>query len=687
MLVREGDTTRVGVRLGRAAVTLNPVLTEARDDAREAFVSIPNVAPLSITARAIDAVPRLGEADVIRVVQLLPGVHARNDFSTSFNVRGGEADQNLILIDGYPIHNPFHVGGLFSTFIESTVRDVSLHTGGFPARFGGRLSSVLDVRSAVESRPGVHGSADVSALGATAQLGGAFMEQRGTWTAAVRRTYADRVIDAFSDNVFPYHFRDLHAHAAYAFPNDVRIAVTAYAGKDIVDADYAEFAADSGETRASWGELQFSWGNEVVGATISKTFATGSQAPVVSALLGDRATIEQRISRSSFSTTFDQGAGSFREVGLVRETRLAGALTAQAAAHDWSLGYDLAWHRTRHEMGSPQVQTRALARAQDGASFSAYVEDTWRVSPRWLLGGGMRVETLSERAWAGISPRLSVKYFLDPELAITISTGRFTQWMHSNALEEGPIRLFDLWTASDDVTPVTSAWHYQVGGEKWFTATRYLRLEGYFKQYDRLLEPNRAESPSLRGDEFTTVRGDAYGFDVMLKDIGTGRTSGWISYSYGVTARERNGVRYFPGQDRRHNVNAVGRTQLGKFVLGARFAFASGTPFTEMVGEIVRRVYDPWRDAWGTGGGERDAEYVGGPLDGGRLPPSQRLDLNVSRDFRVRRATVSPFISVVNAYNAQNVFIYDYEFHHDPPTRRAISQLPIVPSIGVHIAF
>ncbi len=164
VVVRAGDTTRVELRLQAEAQVLNAVRTEARPIDRELFDSRPAVGTVQITARAAEGVPKLGEPDVLRIVQLLPGVEARNDFSTGFNVRGGEADQNLILLDGYPIYNPFHVGGLFSTFIDPTVGDITLMTGGFPARYGSRLSSVLDVHSADEARAGLHGT--VGALAA-----------------------------------------------------------------------------------------------------------------------------------------------------------------------------------------------------------------------------------------------------------------------------------------------------------------------------------------------------------------------------------------------------------------------------------------------------------------------------------------------------------------------------------------
>jgi hypothetical protein len=182
-------------------------------------------------------------------------------------VRGGEADQNLILIDGYPIYNPFHLGGLFSTFMDATVRDATLMTGGFPARYGGRLSSVLDVRSSIEERPGIHGSGEISLLGATAALAGPLTS--GSWLLAARRTYADKVVDAFSDEVLPYHFKDVHGHLTTQLPGNFRFSITGYGGNDELNTDLTEVQDDSAQASPGEGSFKFAWGNSVLGTTLS----------------------------------------------------------------------------------------------------------------------------------------------------------------------------------------------------------------------------------------------------------------------------------------------------------------------------------------------------------------------------------------------------------------------------------
>jgi hypothetical protein len=154
-----------------------------------------------------------------------------------------------------------------------------------------------------------------------------------------------------------------------------------------------------------------------------------------------------------------------------------------------------------------------------------------------------------------------------------------------------------------------------------------------------------------------------------------------------VSRRARDGRSWAPGSDRRHDLNVVATRQLSKYRVGARFNLATGTPYTPIVGGVTRRVYDPSRDRWGTGDPEILVESLGGAHNSERFPLTHRLDLDVSRQFRVRGATVAPYVGVANVYNAKNVFVYLYKYTTDVPTRRAISQFPILPSAGVRVAF
>ena len=214
-----------------------------------------------------------------------------------------------------------------------------------------------------------------------------------------------------------------------------------------------------------------------------------------------------------------------------------------------------------------------------------------------------------------------------------------------------------------------------------------MRLEGFYKRYDRLLEANKSEDPSIHGDEFLPARGTSYGLDLLARMQPATGPGGWIAYTYGVSSRSRDNEHWAPGHDRRHDLNVVGTWRVNRYRFGARLGYATGTPYNPIVGEIARRTYDPSTDHWGSGNPVRYVESLSGPRNGARFPPTERLDIDVAREFKYRGARIAPYISVLNTFNAKNVFVYVYQYSVEPPTRRAISQFPILPSAGVRVDF
>jgi len=682
--VRAGSTATVTLRLTSAPVTLGAVRARARSPERERFELRPNVGTISLTPRAVTGVPALGEPDVLRTVQLLPGVNARNDFSSGYNVRGGESDQNLILLDGYPIYNPFHLGGLFSTFLDETVGEIELLTGGFGASHGSRLSSVLDVRSAEPARVGIHGSAAVSVIASSLSIGSATKNGRGSWTLSGRRTYADKLVSALSDRSFPYHFSDAQLHAVRAVGSgNARVELTAYAGSDVLDGDFTQFGDSS---RAGGGQFGFTWANQVVGTTLHDVWREHARLPLFGA--ADSVGAEQRVSVSRFATALDLGSGALTLSNRVRELRAAGAVHWHRGAHERRIGYEASAYDIRYDVGSTSAATTLFSLHQAPRAGSLYYQESWRPTKKFIAEAGLRGEALSDRGWTGLSPRLSAKYFVTPDLAVSIAGGSYAQWLHSLNREDIPVRVFDFWVASDPYVEVSRAQHLVLGVERWLGPTRFARVEGWGKRYQHLLEQNTADDPAVRGDEFLDASGTSYGFDLLLRQLDVGAFGGWLSYTFGVSKREHDGVGYWPGHDRRHNVNVVGTWKPGrKYVFAARLGVASGTPFTDIVGQLVRRTYDPGGHQYGSGAFAGEFEPIGGARNAERYPLFQRLDLSVSRASTWRGMQVTPYVSVVNAYNAKNVFIYTFDYTRNPPTREASSQFPLLPSLGITVAF
>jgi hypothetical protein len=227
-----------------------------------------------------------------------------------------------------------------------------------------------------------------------------------------------------------------------------------------------------------------------------------------------------------------------------------------------------------------------------------------------------------------------------------------------------------------------------LGAEKWLSPTRFARVEGWVKKYDHLLEQNTADDPARRGDEFLDSRGLSYGVDVLLRQIEAGPFGGWVAYTYGVSTRQRDTVSYWPSQDRRHNLNLVGTWKpVPRYTFSARLGLASGTPYTDIVGQIVRREYNPRTHLFDGKSSGSETEPLGGDRNSSRYPFFQRLDLSVSRAGEWRGMKLTPYFSIVNAYNAKNVFTYTFDYTRNPPTRQASSQFPFLPSIGLTVDF
>jgi hypothetical protein len=658
------------------ATTLAPITSEATRIERQIFDQGPNVGHLSVGGKELSVAPRFfSEADLLRAVQLLPGVEAKNDFSAGMSVRGGESDQNLVLLDGYPLYNPFHLGGLFGTFIDPMVGRVDLFTGAYPAVYGNRLSSVLDVRSAEETRPGIHGSANVSLIASTISFGKTRDDGRDSWMIGARRTYIDKMVSTLTlgRHKLPYDFRDLQAHVRHEFSNGIRVQATGYSGHDLMDYH------DTGDH-----EL-VTWGNGLLGATIGKSLIGGFDGN--SRFLGDSVVVEQRISNSSSNAEINVGGGEFQMSTPVRDLQVNGLMARFTAGHTRTLGYQVARQRFRYSTNQNFLLLPADSQAQHMLTASAYYDDLWHVSSSLMLTGGLRFDVISGLGWHKVTPRLSAKYFVTPDLAITLGAGEYAQWVRSLQREEIPIRPIDLWVGSGNQWPVSTARHLVLGAEGWINRNRGFRVEAFYKKYQSLLEPNPADDAQRTDDDFDFLRGRSYGLDMMLRQFSTGGFSGWVAYTFAVSQRTMaDGTNFCPAQDRRHDLNAVGGWEYPKYTLNARLNYASGLPYQNVVGDWDRMAYDPIAQNY-EGRNDGATQFLVDGRNTGRLPATVRVDLNVTRKGHIGHTSVSPYLSVVNALNLKNALLLINDYGKSPPTQVTVTQLPLIPTLGVAISW
>ena len=665
-LLVELGADSIDVYLVTLAVQLAPVIASAESPSRLRFETSAQASAVSIDAATIQEMPSLLEADVIRTIQLLPGTVALNDYTVGYNTRGGEADQNLIQLDGITIFNPSHLGGLFSTFDAATVGEIDYLTGGFPAHYPGRLSSVLDVRARPGSLEwGVSGQ--ISLLSSKVLVEGPLPVKNSSFLVAARRTYADKVIQWFTSNVLPYYFADGVAKLSFLLPTRGTLSLTGYLGKDVLR---WEFAQPDPEVEPL--ALNVDWGNRLLGLNYDDL------------VFGKPFMVNASITEFSTTVGFVPNI-----VQIDNDVRLLSANAqiwlSPGATHDVRLGGGVEDYRMLYNFRSDALSTVYLDQTYQPRVWSAFMDDQWRPNRRLLLRPGVRVEAVLGGADViTVAPRLDTKVFLTDEFALTGSVGRYYQPIHSLRDHNSPWSFLDFWIGADSVTPVARADHVVLGFERWFSSSLSLSIEGYHKTFTDILNYNVADDNKVQGDEFVIVDGDAWGVDVLLRKF-TGNWNGWISYSFGKANRRDPVQEFSPAHDRRHLFNLVvnGPGPFGSR-MSLRWGYGSPLPYTEVLGEWSHREYV----VGANGFNDFENEPIADPrLNGTRYPHYSRLDLSFRWETRAFGGVLRPFLQFVNLYNRGNIFVYIFDYTTSPGTRQGISQLPLIPSFGLEFEF
>lgn len=682
--VRPGvDVVSVYLRL--RAVRVSPLVAEAALPARQRFDELVQTSTITLDPVEIKNVPMLAEPDVARVAQLLPGTVAKNDYSVGINVRGGESDQNLIRVDGITIFNPFHLGGLFSTFDVSAVERVDLMTGGFPASFGGRLSSVMDVqfRPGRPDRVGVQGA--VSLLSSRILVDGPIAGTGATFMIGGRRTVADILAEAFSDAPFGYYYADGLAKLTIPVGRG-HVSATGYWGRDALELPWVTPGPG-----VDGVDIAFSWGNRLAGVTwvqpvgevLFEHHVDISQFATRFALVPDqldaRNTVRQLTARSAAAFRLTQANEVHVGVG-VEDHRIG--YTVRNAGINLNVPDEilLGGRTIPFDFGDLTLSKQVLDLDYRPRVWFAFLDDQWRPFAGLLLRTGVRVEYVAGGAgFTGVSPRIGAKVFITDDLALTGSVGRYYQALHSIRDPEVPITLFDFWIGADAVTPVARADDLVLGFERWFGRDVSVTVEGYTKRYANLPLRNDEDDPRVRGDEFVIATGDAWGLDVLIRRH-VGGVRGWVAYSYANTERQVGDVSFVPAHDRRHTLNVVLQA-LGPFgsAMSVRWGYGSGLPYTGIVGQWVHRKYNAELHIFEL----PDEEVVSTTINGERYPHYSRLDVGMRWQFNWLGGIWRPYVNVVNAYNRSNVFSYTFDYGAVPPTRSGWSQLPFLPTVGV----
>ncbi len=692
-----GADVGVEITLSEQAVTVEGVAVEGeRSRQRAWFEHSAGTTVQELSAAELRLIPAVGEADPVKSVETLPGVTRVSDFTAAFNVRGGSADQNLILLDGVPIFNPFHGMGVFSVFNSDALRWAELRSGGFPARYGGRVSSVLLVESdmgdgeldvdaaisLISSRATVKGGLPGSVTG---RLGLA----SARWQFSARRTYLDALTRPFLAAPFPYRLHSAQAAFEGWTRNGDQVRITAYSGRDVINLRHAQILSGSGD-QEDWNEIpdrHLRWGNDAIGASWTRPLAGGGSLD----LRGNISRFEGDLELLRYG---DVGVGT-----RISQWTLGADLERRPAARmRWTSGLAVFGMNYDNSVSGGAPDYAYPTGLGDGWGSGAYTQIHWRPSLHWLLEGGLRLDQWSpgdHRTAATLSPRIAVKRFLGGgTFALRAAAGRYTQFVHSLRDEKAGIGL-DWWMLAGNRAPVLESDQVQggleafLGSNAWFASA-----EGYYRTFSGVVTQNWADDPADPNDDLLSGDGLAYGMDLLIRR-NRGKTTGWISVSLLKATRTfldtDSGldpaplIDYPPVFDRRIELDLVLRRELpGNSEAGLRWNFGTGRPYTAPVAlydiynhQMIDRLFDP---TYARG-------VLVGPRNGARYPAYHRLDITLRKTWQKRWGTVTPYLNVINVYNRRNVHFYEYNYAAIPPVRNGFAMIPVLPTFGVEVSF
>jgi hypothetical protein len=623
----------------------------------------------TLQPRELKAAPAAIEADPVRTIQTLPGVASLSDFNVGLYVRGGTPDQNLVLLDGTDVYNASHLFGLFSTFPADAAKSTELMRGAYPARYGGRLSSVLNVITDEGNKEEFEATGGVSLLASRLTMQGPV--GRGSWLISSRRTHLDPVIaiarKALDAKKFGYNFYDLQGKTHQVLSHTDQWTLAAYTGQDALVYRFDEF------------DFDLEWGNRTVSSKWTHIFDSN--------LFGNLLVTG---SRFRGATVFDTEDVTLKEVNRLTDISLKTDINyVPDENHTVEAGVNVKRMSMDYQFGESSQIWYDLDVA--GYHNSAYVQDNWSVNRLLVLQPGLRFNQFSNGGYTGWSPRLAARYQVGQDTYLKAAVGRYHQYIFRLTREfQGISLLSNVWALADSTAEPSAAIHYVAGVE-----TRWRKfdvdLEGYYKDYSNLYEINYDEQQSTKiGDLLRRGPGRAYGVDLLIRKR-SGRQTGWLSVSTGLSERTIDGLKldeslkpqsFNSKFDRRVSLNLIHSVSFRRrWRLNSRVAYAWGQPYAQVLG----------RGEITLPSGLRWSFQEKGELNAVRLPSYQRVDLALQRRFKFDTWDMKFNLQVINVTNHKNLFNYFWSEgkadSQTPAKRRKISMFPILPSIGFDFSF
>lgn len=643
-LIVNSDTT-VSVELEPGVNQLAEVVIKS-DRYREELFNSTRSGTQIIGQKDINAIPVLGgEADLIKTLQLLPGTIRGVEGSSDLFVRGGAADQNLVLLDDAPIYNTSHLFGFLSVFNPDILDKVEAINGAFPAQYGGRLSSILDVKTNSEVAQQTHLSGDIGLIATRLYLEQPIIKDKASFWIAGRRTYVDQVVKVVKQEL-PYFFYDLNGKLILKPSVRDDVAISFYSGEDMLDLFHDRNGDGDGFlTRFSSGNSSQSlqWKHKGMAGWKTQTSLLRSKY---------RYNITNVFEENELLATSDIEDWGARVI----------ARKDSIGKRNFSLTSGLDW---THHVVSPNVLNTSgtiseLLKSSETSGrianeFAVFAETEWSPATRWRLNAGLRgsMAIVKGKNYYTPEPRLAARYTLSENQNLKFSYSRMAQYMHriSNSAVSSPT---DIWyPVTDSIQPQTShqvsaAWQRSLP-----TKNISFSVEGYYKSMSQLIGYEEGTNLFLNTDfesKLIQGRGRAYGFEFLVRKE-SGKLTGWISYTLSWSWRqfdEVNQDKWFPSRyDRRHNGAIVAQYAFQKrWAVSAVWEFISGSRFTPVIGQYI--VFAPTLT-----GVDLIPVYSG--INEVKLAKTHRLDLGIKfKSKPENKFQWQWFAGVYNGYNRAN---------------------------------
>jgi hypothetical protein len=645
-------------------------------------VDKPQMGVIDVPIQSVKELPAIfGEKDLFKVLQLLPGVQAGSEASAGFYVRGGGADENLVLLDEAVIYNPFHLAGFFSIFNGDAIKSVSLIKGGFPAQYGGRLSSIIDISMKDGNDKTFHGEGGIGLIASRLTFEGPILKDKASFMVSARRTYIDVLMKPFlpQGTDAGYYFYDLNAKLNYKISENDRIFLSGYLGKDVVFTNLTQ----PNDTTA----FGIDWGNKSATARWNHIFSPKLFANT-SFIYNDYVFAIS----TQFNALHAKIQSGIRDIGGKTD-------------FDW---YPTPLHHVKfggtytYQKFIPSLvegQTDNLSFTQEQVKFvhtaAAYINDEYTWSDKIAFNIGLRTPLFvyKQTKYFNVEPRFTVKYALDKTTSLKAGYAMMNQFIHllTNSTLASPM---DLWVPSSDIVKPQQSHQVSAGIFKNFLNDKYeTSAEIYYKTSKNLIEYAPGTEIFLNPDIDKTLifgNGWAYGLELFVKK-NEGKITGWFGYTLSFANRQfagiNNGNPYPATYDRRHDFSLTGIYNFNKnWSFSAVFVYGTGHALTIPVGSYYVPILDGNQDII--------AAKDMGAKNFYTLRDYNRLDIGIKYVKQHKNYEDEWRLDIYNMYSRRNpYFVYIDENYYDKnaninkPAAMQVSLFPIIPTISYNFKF